>query len=117
VTSTVSAASCALIAARFVHPVLEPVDERTFILTFVGRHRAERLEKLRDRALLAERIHADAFERRLVLGAGDGGERVGFELLEVGHARIPVLGLYPNANGAARNRASLSSASEGYRLS
>ena len=42
-------------------------------LALVRRHRAERLEQRRDRAALAERGNAHRFQRRFVLGRGDGG--------------------------------------------
>ena len=85
VTSTFSAASRAAIAAsrncrpangkRLGHPVLEPVDRRALQLPLGLAHRAQRLQHLGDRALLAERGHPHRLDRRLVGGSGDVGHQ------------------------------------------
>ena len=46
--------------------LLQAVDRRALLLALVRRHRAERLEQRRDRAVLAERGDAHRLERGLV---------------------------------------------------
>ena len=70
---------------RGVDLVLEAVDRRPLHLALVRRHRAERLQQRGDRAALAERRDAHDFQRRFVLGGGDGGEQVRFQLRGVSH--------------------------------
>ena len=73
---------------RALHPVAQAVDEGAALATLVGRHRTQRLEELRDAALLAEGRHAQGFEARLVPGPLDLPEEVAFESVEI-HHRCP----------------------------
>ena len=74
---------------RGAHLVFQPVDERPMLLALLGAHRAEPLQQLGDRPLLAERGDPHAFERGFIRRGGDGGEDPRFELaefgLEIGH--------------------------------
>src|SRR6185436_4615086 len=59
--------------------------------SFFRAHRAERLQELGDRALLAERCDAHVFERALGLGLAHGRDEIAFELGNVGHANPSAL--------------------------
>jgi hypothetical protein len=78
----------ALAVDRVIDLVLERIDFGAFGLAFVGRHRAERLQQLGDRALLAERGDARRFKSGLVPRGVDRRENFGFQLLQIGHGRI-----------------------------
>ena len=68
---------------------LEPVDRRALHLPLLGAHRAQRLQKLGDGALLAERADAHGFESSLIRGRGDGGRDALFENVQtVAHAAV-----------------------------
>ena len=85
VTSSFSAARRASIAASFSSAwraasasamrSFSPLIAGPLACRSSGAHRAERLQQLGDRALLAERGDAHRFERRLVGGGGDVGEQ------------------------------------------
>jgi hypothetical protein len=74
---------------RFGDTVLEAINRRTLCLSFVCRHRAERLEQRRDRAVLSERGNANGFERRFVLRPGDVRQNFLFKLCDVRHGLSP----------------------------
>ena len=76
------------------HADFQPVDRRALNLPFLLRHRAERLQKLGNRPLLAEGRDAHGLDGRFVAGSGDFGKKRGFERIEdihvhAGH-RLPV---------------------------
>ncbi len=73
---------------RLLDGVAQPVDHGALRLALLRRHAAEGFEQIGDRALLAERSDAQLFERRLVLGLGDMGEQIAFELFEIGHRSL-----------------------------
>ena len=63
------------LAERLGDPVLQAVDRRTLRLPLLGSHGAQRLQKLRDGTLLAERGDAHGLDRLLVVGGGDLGQQ------------------------------------------
>ena len=64
---------------------LQAVDGRPCRLAFLRAHRSQRLQPLRDRALLAERRHAHRLDRGLVAGRFDLGHQRGLECFQVAH--------------------------------
>ena len=60
--------------------IAQRVERRAAWFALVGAHRAQRLEQLGDRALLAESGDAHIFERALVRGLCHRREQIAFEL-------------------------------------
>ena len=76
------AAACAKSVA---HLVLQRVDRGAGGLALVGRHFSKCGEQSRNRAFFAKRGQTHGFKRALVVRGGDGGQGLGFELVQIGH--------------------------------
>ena len=77
-------------AERLGDAVLQAVDGRALGLPLLRRHRAQRLQQLGDRALLAERGNAHRLDRLLVGGRGDLGHQGIFECFHFAHVPDPI---------------------------
>ncbi len=106
VTSSVSVASRISSAAafnaarrgkRFGDAILDEIDRRALVLSFFRRQFAEAGQKRRQRSLFAERGDADGFERTLVFGGVNGGERFTLKCGKIGH----YIGLASRKDGRA----------------
>ena len=84
---------------RGLSSVAQVVDERTFLAPLLGGHGTERLQQLRNRALLAERLDAHRLQRRLIGSSADRGQEIAFERGEVGHVELPSADLHPRICG------------------
>ena len=88
---------CAPVRQRVGDALLQPVDRRSHLLAFLGRHAAEHLEAFRNGTLLAESGYAHRFERGFVRRGADLGEQRRFEGLQVchlfGHGLVVPFGL------------------------
>ncbi len=66
--------------------VLENVDCGTARLALFRAHRAQRLQELGNRPLLAQRVDTHGFDRRFVGRCLDFREQRGFQTFKIGHA-------------------------------